>query len=226
MKVVLRLCALWLCGPLALGASAAALPAHGGSSAALDNMGQAVGGDPAGRDARIKSGRPVTQESTRVDSGKIGASGGRNAVVAVSPRHDPVTPPSAAAALARSHADRQHSLLSTRARGRIAPTSNRSPGRSSAAASGNVTARARGLAAARPQGLPTSPIATSFARILPLQPVATSAVRVPPSLKAAAAGRPNLGGPRATGPGRLGGPAIGRIANNTGIDGKLIHRKN
>jgi len=225
MKVVLRLCALWLCGPLALGASPAALPAQGGSSAALANMGQAVGGAPPGRDAGIKTGSPVTQESTRVDLSKSGASGGRNAVVAVAPRPNPVAPPSAAAALARSHADRQHSLLSTRARGRIAPPSSRRPGPGPAAASGNLASRARGLTGTSPQGLPKAPIATSFARTPPSLPVATTAVRVPPSLKAAAAAGPNLGARRAVGPGRLGGPAIGRIANNTGIDGTLIRRK-
>jgi hypothetical protein len=181
MKVVLRLCALWACGPLALGASAAEVPAFGGSAV-------------------------------------------RNAVVAASPRHDSVTL-SRSAALARSTADRLHSLLSTRARGRIAASPNRRPGPSPAAAGGSSAAPARELPGRSPQGQPKAPIATSFARILPSLPAATSAARVSPSPMPAAARGAILGGPRAPGPARLGGPAIRRTANNTGIDGTQIHRK-
>ena len=211
MKIARLLCALWVCGPLALEANAAESPAHNGASVAAANMGQAAAGTTHGRDTSINAGRLVAQESTQAGSGKGDGSKGRNAAVAVSPRRGSVTPPHAAGPLARSNADRLHSLHPAKAGGRITPTANRRVGPNPAAASGNLSARGRGLPGASPQGLPTPP-------------VATSAARVPPSVKAMVRGS-IIGGPRAAGPGRVGGPATGRVANNTAIGGAQVHRK-
>jgi len=158
MKIARLLCALWVCGPLALDADAAESAAHNGASVA-----------PA------------------------------------------ITRPHAAGPLARNTADRLHSLRPAKAGGRITPTANRRIGPNPAAASGDLSARGRGLPGASPQGLPTPP-------------VATRAARVAPSAKAMARGS-IIGGPRAAGPGRVGGPATGRVANNTAIDGTRVHRK-
>ncbi len=155
---------------------------------AAANLGQAAARTTHGRDTSINAGRPVAQESTQ-----------------------PVTPPHAAGPLARNTADRLHSLHRAKAGGRITPTANRRVGPNPAAASGNLSARGRGLPGASPQGLPTPP-------------VATRAARVAPSVKAMARGS-IIGGPRAAGPGRVGGPATGRVANNTAINGTQVHRK-
>src|SRR5271166_5660715 len=143
MKIARLLCALWVCGPLALEANAAESPAHNGASVAAANMGQAAAGTTHGRDTGINAGRLVAQESTQAGSGKGDGSKGRNAAVAVSPRRGSVTP-HAAGPLARSNADRLHSLHPAKAGGRITPTANRRVGPNPAAASGNLSARGRG----------------------------------------------------------------------------------
>lgn len=127
MRAAPRLCALWGCGLLALGANAAESTAHRDSSAALAKPGRAA---------------------------------------AVSPRRSAVMPPHAAGSPARGH---------------VAPAT-------------------RNAAAPRDSGLRS---ATRVSRPIPI-----------------------IGGPaRAAAPGRLGGPAIGRKANNTVIDGAQVHRK-
>ena len=210
VKFARLLCALWACGSLSLGAGAAeSLPYHSASVAA--DTGQASAGNAPGRDTSIKTGRPAAQESTRLDSGKGAGSTGRNAAVAASPRRGSVTPPHAAGPFARSNADRLHSLHPANARGRIAPTANRRVGPPAAAVGGNVSARGRALPGASPQPQPKSP-------------VATPAVQVQPSVKSTIRGS-IMGGPRPAGPGRLGGPATARTANNTAIDGTRLHRK-
>jgi hypothetical protein len=183
MKLDSLRCALWVCGLLALEAGAAEAPAHNAASVAAANMGQAATVTGPGRDARIKAGRPAAQESTRAGPSKGDGSSGHNAALAAAPRRGSV-PPRAANPLARSNADRLHSLHPAMARGRIAPAANRRVAPMAAAASGNMSARGRGLPAAR----------------------------VPPTVKAMARGS-MIGGPRAAGPGRLGGPATGRTAN-------------
>jgi hypothetical protein len=193
MKLALRLCALCVCGPLALGARATESAAQGAS---------------------VKAGRPAVQESTHehVDLGKVAGSTARIAVVAVSPRRDSGTASHAVGSLARNNADRLRSLHLAKARGRIAPAASRSLGPDHAAATGNMTAQARGLRGATRAGLPTLP-------------ASQSAARVQPSVQAAAIRGPIIGGPRAAGPGRVGGPAIGRPAQNTAIDGAHMRRK-
>jgi hypothetical protein len=210
MKIARLLCALCVCGPLALEANAAESLAHNGASVAAAKMGQAAAGTTPGRDTSINAGRPVAPESTQADSGKGDGSKGRNAA-AVSPRRGPVTPLRGAGPLARNNADRLHSLHPAKAGGRITPIANRRVGPNPAVASGNLSARSRGLSGAGPQGAPT-----------PL--VATSAARVSSNVKAMVRGS-IIGGPRAAGSGRVGGPATGRAANNTAIDGTQVRRR-
>ncbi len=191
MKLSVRLCALCVCGPLALGASATESAAQGASS---------------------KAGRPAVQESSHVlDLGQGGSSKGRNAAVAVSPRRDAVTAPPVGS-LAGNNADHLRSLQLAKARGRIAPASSRPLGPDRAAATENMAARARGLRGATRVGLP-------------MPPVSQNAARVQPSVKAAAIRGPIVGGPHAAGPGQVGGPAIGRTARNSAIDGAHMRRK-
>ena len=198
---------LLACGPLALGARAAESPANGGSPAPLAKFGPAFGRDPPGTEARLATGRPATQESSRLGSGGISGSGPRHAVAVASPRHGSVTAPHAAAI----------------ARGRLARASIR-PAPSAAPAGSRVAPRAQGPTGTHSHELPKTSVAASPSGIAPSRQVGASAVRVPQNLKAAARG-PMLGGPRAAGAGRLGGPAIRRSAINTGIDGTQIHRK-
>jgi hypothetical protein len=172
MKLALRLCALWVCGPLALGASAA---------------------ESAAQAASIKTGRMAIQESTHVDSGKGGGSKGQNEARAVSPRRDSVTAPHAGGSLARNNADRLRSLHLAKARGRIAPASSRSVGPDRAAATGNLAARAQGLRGATRVGLPALPVSQNAARVP--SSVKAAAIRGPIIGGPRAAGPGRVGGP-------------------------------
>jgi hypothetical protein len=211
MKLAPLVCALSVCGPLVLQASAAESPVHSAASVAVANKDQAADGITSGRDTSIKAGRPVAQESSQAGSSKGDGSKGRNAAVAASPRRGSVTPPHAADRLARGTPDRLRAPHPAAARGRVARTANRRVEPHSAAISGNASARVRGLPGASSQALPTRPVATSTARL-------------PPNVKAMIRGS-IVGGPHPPGPGRLGGPPTGRTASNTAIDGTQMHRK-
>jgi hypothetical protein len=171
MKLAPLLCALSVCGPLALGAAAAETPAR--TAAAVANM---------------------ARESTHAGASTGDGPKARQGVAAASPRRGSGMTARIARPLARSNADRLHSLHPANARAGAASTATRRVG-SNAAASGNAPARGRGLPTASPHGLPTPP-------------VASNAARDPPSVKAMVRGS-IIGGPRAAGPGRLGGPATG-----------------
>jgi hypothetical protein len=224
MKVARLLCVLWACGPMALEAGAAESPAHNGASVAAADMGQAASGTALGRDTRIKAGRPAAQESTQTGSSTAAGSKGRNAAAAASPRRVSVTPPHAAGPLARSNADRLHSLHPAKERGRVAPNPNRHVGPTAAAASGKVSARGQGVPGASSQAPPTPPVATSAAQVPSSLPVATSVARIPPNVTPMVR-TSSIGGPRAAGPGRLGGPPTGRTAHNGTISGTQLHHK-
>jgi hypothetical protein len=95
-----------------------------------------------------------------------------------------------------------------------APAPRRGAGPQSAAARGNVSAGGTASPRAGLQSLATRRLATSPARVRP-------------SVNAMVRGS-MIGGPRAAAPGRLGGPAAGRTANNTaaaGVDGSQLHHK-
>jgi hypothetical protein len=195
MKIARLLCALWVCGPLALDARAADLPARNGAAAAPTKLGQAAGSTTPGRDKALEAGQPVAQESIQAGSRKGDGSKGRNAALTAAPRRASVATPRAASALARSNADRLHSLHPAKARGNIASTPKRRVGPKVAATSANVSVRGRGMP------------------------------RATPSAKAMVRGSA-VGGPRAAaGPGQLGGPATGRTAHNTAIDGTQVRHK-
>ena len=188
VKIARLLCALWVCGPLALEASAADSPARNGASEAAANTGQAAGSATPGRDMKLRAGRPVAQESAQAGSSKGDDSKGRNAASAASPRRGSVTPPHAAGSLARSNAKRLRSPHPAEAQGRITQTANGRVEPNAAAASRKLSARP------------------------------------PPTVKAMVRGS-MIGGPRAAGPQRLGGPATGRTANNATISGTQLHHK-
>jgi hypothetical protein len=205
MKIARLLCALWVCGPLALDARAADSLVRNGAAVAPAKLGQAAGSATDGRDKGIKT-------TTQAGSSKGDGPKGRNAAVAASPRRGSVTAPRAAGPLARSNADRLRSLHPAKARGGIASTPNRRVGPKVAATSSNVSAAGRGIPGSHPQALP-------------MRPVAVGADRVSPSAKAMVRGSA-IGGPRAAaGPGQLGGPATGRTAHNTAIDGTQVRHK-
>jgi hypothetical protein len=186
--------------PLSLAAGAAESPAHNAASVTAAKGPAAAGITP----------RSAVRESTHAGSSKGDGSKGRHAALAVSPRRGSVTPPRTAGPLARGSADRLRSPHPTaQVPGRVASTPNRRVG--PPAATGNVSARGQGLPGVGPQALRTPA-------------VATGAVRAPPSVKAIARNS-MIGGPRAAGSGRLGGPATGRTANNMAADGTQMHRK-
>jgi len=155
---------------------------------------------------RVNDGR-----STAVSSGTGGMSKSRDAVAAVSPRHGFVRTQPGVGQLTRSNADRLRSLPSAEARGRTPRPSTHV--RSTAGTTGN-----------RVVGTQPSPNPT----IRPTLPVSKLPARAAAGTAATAhavAKDSRIGGPHVAGPGRLGGPIIGRTANNAAIDGTQIRRK-
>jgi hypothetical protein len=105
------------------------------------------------------------------------------------------------------NADRLRSLLGAQARGRTARTA---PGvRSSDGAPAVTTAGT--LRSGNSLGRPSPPVSR-----LPAH--ATASLKV-------SARDSTIGGSRGAGPGRVGGPAMGRAANGATIDGIHVHRK-
>jgi hypothetical protein len=210
-KIARLLCALWVCGPLVVEAGAAEAPAGNDASAVLVDSGHDAADSTPGRDANIKAGRPVAQGPTEARSGEVGGSTGRHATVPVPPRRDSVTPTHAAGPLARSNADRLHSLSNAKAHARVAKAPNRME--SAKVAAGNLASRGiRGSSS----GSPTPP-------------ALNRAVRGGSSLTTVAKGSTIGGGSYARGYGRLPGPTIGQIAGrtarNASLDGTQLHHK-
>jgi hypothetical protein len=220
MKVPRILWAMLACAALAFEVEAAEPPEHGGSATAA-NAGDASGpirAEPSrgergsgsrtalGRDTNAKAARADDSESTRLGSAKGAGSKRQDAAVAVPARRGSLPPPRKVGPLARSNADRLHSLLSTKARAARLPSR---PGGSIRTATGNVAARAPG--GASPAHQPTAAAATRAAR----------------SATPFRAATPNstLGGPQVPRPGRLGAPAVGRTAHNASIDGTQLRHK-
>jgi hypothetical protein len=107
---------------------------------------------------------------------------------------------------ARGNAERLHPVLSAKAPGGIVKASRRGESTGSAPGNGVVS----GPRSANPMEHAALPVPKIVAR------AATSVKAFP---------RDSIGGPRAAGPGGLGGPATGRTARNTGVDGTPLHRK-
>jgi hypothetical protein len=211
MKKTRLLCVLCMCAPLALEVSAAESPAQTGSPAA-PAKGEAAGGS--------QMGHPMGQESSQAVSIASGGAKGRHAAAAASPRVGGVTPPHGAGLVARGRAARMNTVHPASTPGSLASTANRRPASRRAAlnTAANSVASVRGGEIQR---------ATTAVRLTG-PPGVTSAARAPPSRTAATSAArprgPSIGGPRAAGAGRLGGPAVGRTANNA-IDGAQMHRK-
>ena len=155
---------------------------------------------------RVNEGGP-----TPVSSGTGGMSKSRDAVAAVSPRHGFVKTQRGVGQLTRSNADRLRSLLSAEARGRTPRASTHV--RSTDGTTGNRIVGTQ--PSPNPAIRPTLPVSK-----LPAWAAAGTAAT------AHSVGMDSrIGGPHATDPGRLGGPIIGRTANNAAIDGTQMRRK-
>jgi len=138
-----------------------------------------------------------------------GAPKRRDARTAVSPRRGSATPQRAVAQHAHGNADRLHSMLSANPRGRLAKASSRPVGSNHAATGGDgVVSSPRG---SNPAGKPKPAVSKNASQ-------ATTGVKT-------VADGSRIGGPHASGLGRLGGPATGRTANSATINGTQLHRK-
>jgi hypothetical protein len=119
----------------------------------------------------------------------------------------PVAPNGRSDQLARSNTERLNSLLSARARGRIASPSSHVGLAHGAIGNARATEQRR-ASAPKPRTL------------LIYKSSVHAATSVNPAAKAS-----TIGGPHAAAPGRLGGPPTSRTANNAMIDGTHLRRK-
>ena len=205
MKIAPLLCALWACASLALEAGAAESSGHGGSSQAVTDMDQGADRAAPDRDTSSKGAHAQTRQPTRVGSGKVVGSRGEEPVRPVAPRGGSATPKRVIGQPPRSDADRMQVLSSAKARGRIANPSPR-------VGSSDAAIGYRGVGALRSAGLPGA------------TRVAMSPSRTASNVNAVPKG-PMIGGPRASGAVRLGGPSTVRTQNRAAIDGANLHRK-
>jgi hypothetical protein len=208
MKASHLLCAMLVCAPLTFAACASASSEDVRSSAALAGIGEAAGAAAPGRNISTEAGRGQARTNGLVRSENGGGSKGRGAEPAILRRDNSVLPQRGVGQVTRSNADRVRSLLSAQARERIAKASSR-VGPTRAAAGGNMLLRA-------------SPGASSVGRFAPAP--SKIAARAAASLKAIA-GNSTIGGPYSSGPGRLGGPTIGRTVYSATVDATQLHRK-
>jgi hypothetical protein len=155
---------------------------------------------------RVNDGR-----STPVSSATGGMSKSRDAVAAALPRHGAVKTQGGVGQLTRSNAERLHSLLSAQARGHTPRPSTHV--RSTDGTTGNRVVGTQ--PSSNPTIRPTLPVSKLPARAAAGTATTAHAVGIDS----------RIGGPHVAGPGRLGGPIIGRTANNAAIDGMQIRRK-
>src|SRR6202142_3448440 len=139
------LCAVLACAPLTVDARAPASSEDGSSSSAAANAGGAAGHAAPTRDTRNKAGHTGALESTQTGVRKGGGSKGRDAAMAVSPRHGSVMLRRGTGQAASGSGERLHALLNAPARGRFA----RHPGRSV----GSTRASTGGLGVRGPYGV-------------------------------------------------------------------------
>jgi hypothetical protein len=207
MKIAPLLCALWACASLALEAGAAESSGHGGSSQAVTDMDQGADRAAPDRDTSSKGAHAQTRQPTRVGSGKVVGSRGEEPVRPVAPRGGSATPKRVIGQPPRSDADRLHTLLNAKARGRIANSAPR-------VGSSHAAIDYRGVGGLRSAGTPG---ATTMR-------VAMSPSRTASNVNAAPKGS-MIGGPRASSAARLGGPSTAWTQNRAAIDGANLHRK-
>jgi len=194
MKIAQLICAIWMCSPLALQAGAAESSGYSSSS------------------------RAQTHEPTRVSSVKGAISKGGTTTAIVSPHGGPLAAQREAGQLARSNADRLHSLLRTQATPAAKPSSRPAAGSRRAEAAGAALTRTPGFQGAARVSL-TQPL---------LSKITARGPRSANSPGEKAATRTSLiGGPHPAGPGRVGGPAVGQAAtaSRAALDGAQIRRR-
>jgi hypothetical protein len=193
-----------------------------------------------GENTSKKSERADDSQSKRVGSDSSVGSTGGNPGAAASHGRGSAAPQRRVGQLATPNADRLRSLLSARARGRPAqPASRRSAGPIRPRTGGGAAARGPGGAgeATRPTPAASRPAAVaSGPTTVASRPtgvasgptpvgsnIATRALTSPSAVTRAFGRGSTIGGPRAPGPGLVGGPAIGRTAHNATIDGSQLH---
>jgi hypothetical protein len=217
------LCAILAWVPLTVEARATPSSEDGRQSAAnadreAANADRAAGRAAPSRNAGTQPGRTGGRDSTQAGAR---ASKGRDAAAADSSSRGSVTPQRGVGQSARgnSNADRLHSLLNAQANGHLA---RRQPGRAarstraaSSAASGAATRTAPG-AATRGRGAPVPQGMTPAGQ--PKLAASRGAASPVPRTTAIPSG-PAIGGPRAQGLGRVGGPANNRTTRSATIDG-------
>jgi hypothetical protein len=149
-----------------------------------------------------------------------------NAAAAVAPRHGSAALQPRVSPIARSNADRLRALQKLQASRRVAMPVSRL-GSNQAAAGGNTRVAAAGnaLAAAGSNTLAATrgPHGVGPAGV-PVLPQSHAAVRVAAASNQAARVL-GVGGPRAAGPGLLGGATLGRNTNRAAVGGQLHQPK-
>lgn len=208
MKVTHIFCAIIACAPLTFEAHAAAT-SDGSSSVAAANAGKATSRTASSRNANTKAGRTGDRGSNQAGAQTGSGSKGRDAAVAASPRHGPVTPQGGITQAGRSNANRLHSLLNAQARGRLARQPGRDAGSNRAVTHGPNDVRG-------PQGVSTA----SQPKLAASKSAVPQAARLSPAPRNSA-----IGGPRAQGVGLLGGAAISRTRHAATIDGAQPRHK-
>jgi len=223
---------LWLCVCALPAVSAAAAEFAGRRSPPVSAVGPAPGVnasgrdmsvDASGRDTGVKPGHVQTVETTPGSPQKAAVPKGVNAAAAASPRSGSALPQRRVSPIARSNADRLHALQKLQARRHVAMPVSR-PVASNRTAAGNTLAAARAPPAVGGNTLAATRASRAVGSAgVPALPVSRTAVRVVAASKPAARAL-GVGGPRAAGPGLLGGPTFGRNANSAAVDGR-VHPK-
>jgi hypothetical protein len=220
-KLTRLLCALFACGPLALGVRAAELSGQGAGSAATAKGGHAADGNAPGEQKGLKTARPGTQESTHADpvndaASKGAASKGGNAAAAL-PLHRTAAAHSGAAHTDRGNAERLHSVQrNARALG--------SPARQSSRGGRGGSTRAVSLDSHNSGG-PRGASPANQPRLTASNMPARATARLMSSPRMSSPRNSGVGGPHAQGIGQVGGPAVGRVTHSATIDGTQLHRK-
>jgi hypothetical protein len=201
------LCAVLACAPLTVDARAPASSEDGSSSAAAANAGGAAGHAAPTRDTSNKAGHTGALESTQTGVRTGGGSKGRDAAMAVSPRHGSVMLRRGTGQAASGSAERLHALLNAQARGRLAHQPGRPIGSTRAATGVPGVRSSYGVGAAG-------------------QPKLVSKRTASPAPKLTATPREStIGGPHVQSAGRVGGPVVGRTNHSAAIDGTELRRK-
>jgi hypothetical protein len=195
-----------------------------------------------GEDMSTKAGRTNERRSPPVGSDKSVGSTGRNPGAAASRGRDSAALQRGMGQLARPNADRLRSLLSAQARGRPTRQPSRRPGGPIRAATDGAAA-ARGLGgagqafrpthaasrtaavASRPTAVASRPMGVASGPAPVGSDIAARRVTSPSAVTRALGRGSTSGGPRAPGPGLVGGPAIGRTAHNATIDGAQLRHQ-